>query len=814
MGHRLRCVLVVVSFTIFAAGAASAQADTLEVQGQSNLGGTGLNGQVATVGNIAVVGSGILAGQGARTSYYSSYPCPPTTVKIVDVSTPSSPVIRSEIPIEALAVPSDVDALRIDTPSFNGVLLAVALVRCQATAAGNATERGVAYYDITNPANPVFLSRFNPDDNAFLATDPMCSLANSARCASSNDNVTLVKRGDGTILSLSTEPFSSNSQTSSTGAPLNVRQGCGPADSPTGCPYRGDVRIVDVTNPASPAFRGSFPNAAFLNAGVEQRPSGYTPPGGVAQRFSFSNNGCRNYNAAISVGAQNGNRALVPYLDGGLYTVDMTNPASPQTLGRYAYPTDRDVEGNAAYVDPATAGGRDLALVGESDWIAPKSRLRIDGSSSVAGSKFACQAMYTLFDPQDTAQVYRKPNSEVPGAIVYVGRACPGDVFPGSPSVAGKIAFRDPVRQADREPAAGTPCSAAAAVRRLQEAGALGVVNANTSLVTVSPQGISSDGAPTDGPVDLTIPVYMLDTADSSALRQALCPAPTAPATGCAPGGETLSGAMVDSPGEWGGLRVIDVTNPAAPTLRGSYTPPRAKVFPPPDLGVYAVHHAVASGSTGFVAGHSNGLRAIDLTTPDPTEIASFVPPDTPDPTGSIPAKANVVGVDVAENGSIVISDINAGMYVLRLKPTPVTPPPPPPPPPPAAVPPPPIAVTPPPAAITRRPGRLTASVTPARDLRAPFRFRTFGRLTRPSGISRAVGCRGRVSVQIKRGNVTISTRRVTLSRTCTYSARVTFQNSRRFARTIKRLKFTARFLGNARISPTTATPRFARIRR
>ncbi len=133
---------------------------------------------------------------------------------------------------------------------------------------------------------------------------------------------------------------------------------------------------------------------------------------------------------------------------------------------------------------------------------------------------------------------------------------------------------------------------------------------------------------------------------------------------------------------------------------------------------------------------------------------------------------------------------------------------PPPPPPPPAAVPPPPPAVT-----AARRRARLGASVTPARDLRAPFVFRISGRLTLPNDVTRTQGCRGRVSVQIKRGGTTISTRRVFLTRSCTYSLRVSFANRVRF-RTSTRLRFTARFLGNARVFPATAPARFARVRR
>lgn len=112
----------------------------------------------------------------------------------------------------------------------------------------------------------------------------------------------------------------------------------------------------------------------------------------------------------------------------------------------------------------------------------------------------------------------------------------------------------------------------------------------------------------------------------------------------------------------------------------------------------------------------------------------------------------------------------------------------------------------------TRGRGTLSARVTPPADLRPAFSFTTSGRLTLPAGVSRAAGCNGRVSVQVKRGGTTISTRRVSLRANCTYSLRVSFASSRRFG-TATRLKFTARFLGNALVAPTTAGARFARVR-
>lgn len=646
--RKRQLVIVVAALAAPAALPGAAQAAGLALLGQSNLGGGGMNGEVATVGNTAVVAAGILPGGGTRSGFYngSTNTCPATSVKVVDVSSPSAPTVKGTIPVPAGVAANDVAALHVATPSFTGDLAAVALVVCNGP--GNYVDRGVGYYNITDPANPTLLGRYEADANQVLPGDPPCTGVPSvppnprdgARCASSAHQVSLVQRpSDGKVLSLSTEPGASSSQDF----------------DPT---YHGDLRIVDVTNPTAPTEIGSYPNKS---PAPDQRPPGYN-----GQPAGFSNNGCRPFNNGIGVGVSpDGSTGMLAYFDAGLLTVGLTNPAAPTGLGQYAYPSDRAFEGNASYVDLASVGGRSLALLGESDWIAPSSSLRIDAPNALAGSKFTCEAMWTLFDPANTAQVYRHPNSQVPGTIVYAGRGCPGDPLPAGVSVSGKIAFRDRNKVSSREGPGGSSCSGAAASKNLQDQGAIGVVVAATS--TNAPQAISFDGDPTGQ----TIPTDMIDTGDANALRDALCPAPaTAPATNivvCAAGGVPASGAMVDSPGSWGALRVVDVTDPTAPTLRGVYQPAPSQVFPPPDLGVYSVHHAVARGSIGFVAGHANGLRVIDLTSANPTEIASFVPPDTPDPTNQSPGKANVTGVDVAANGAIVVSDTNSGLYVLGL---------------------------------------------------------------------------------------------------------------------------------------------------
>jgi hypothetical protein len=101
------------------------------------------------------------------------------------------------------------------------------------------------------------------------------------------------------------------------------------------------------------------------------------------------------------------------------------------------------------------------------------------------------------------------------------------------------------------------------------------------------------------------------------------------------------------------------------------------------------------------------------------------------------------------------------------------------------------------PGGSARRPrGRLRVRVTPRRDHRAPYRFRTRGRLLRPAGVSARRGCRGTVLVQVKAGRRTISARRAKLGRRCRFHSKVAFHRAR------GRLRFIVRFAGNHAIAP------------
>lgn len=646
----------------------------LPLVGSSALGGKGLNGEVAVVGNTAVVAAGVNPSAGVHTHFYNPYPCPRVRVRVVDIARPNRPNVVGNIFVpDGLSV-LDVDAIHVSTPAFTGDLAAVALSICGGDhhSPPSTKPRGVAYYDITNPAVPAFLGRYEADSEDFTpgkTCGPPTTKTDPGACASSQHSVSLMQRPDGRVLSVSTEPFATAS----------------------GFPS-GDLRVVDVTDPRHPAQVGSYPAPRSVSG--------------------FSSNGCRPFSAGHDAELyQDGTKALLAYLDDGVMDVDLGDPATPALAAQVdPYPpADRRTEGNGAYA--TIAGARqNLALLGDEDWIAPSTSLRIDTGPKEKsaptelskGHKLGCEAMFTLFDPENTAQIYRHAGSQVPAGagssaeIVYGGRGCPvnagfGTTTPdpylndanGDPvNPSGKIVLLDrgaTDRQFRRIPDpnnpapativdpnsqvknAGSGCGFVDKAKRAQDMGAIGVV----FDATFGNAAFSADGDPTG----LDIPVMSLDKPASTQLRDALCPSVLPAASGNCTPGTPITGAMVDRPGDqdgtsdWGALRVINLDRNEQV---GQYETARSQLFPPPDLGVYSVHHALGDGDRAYVAWNSDGLRVLDLSRPgNPVEIGHFVPPDTPDPSGTgLPAKALVTGVAKA-GCNIVITDTNSGLYVV-----------------------------------------------------------------------------------------------------------------------------------------------------
>ena len=610
--------------------------------GHHNLGGGGLNGDVAVVGNTAVVGAGLVPFTGYHTERYNPLPCFTVSAKVVSVRNPRRPQLLATIPLPAGVAAIDVDALRVRTRSFRGVLAAIALddgpsqqgpTGCVPTAANPGptfVDRGIVYYDISSPRSPQLLGRYQADADAVPAGTAPCGPppgGSPVSCATGQHSVDLVQRGR-RLLSVSVEPAASQG--------ANIRPS-------------GDVRIVDVTDPRSPRQVGAFP------------PLGQRP-------HPFANNGCSPFvNGHSAEFAPGGRSALAAYMDEGLYHLDLANPAAPRLLGKASYPPTRELEGNAAYATSARVGRRRLALVSEDDWLGTETRLRIDSPAALAGSKFACEGMFTFFDIEGDSQIYRRPDRQLAGDIVYVGRGCvaagtsPADPYLADPR--GKIAFIDSARVPATQPgipASGPNCRFENRVRRAQAAGATAALFGRVPNPPFAndPRAVTPGGG---GPTGMTIPAVQIDKDDADALRSTLCPGVSG---GACTGGQAVSGALVATPGEWGALRVADLRRATRPRFVSSYRTRRARAFPPPDLGIYAPGHAEVEDERAYVAWNADGLRVIDLSRRRLREVGAFVPRDAADPTGTLPPKAQVVGVAFTRR-HVVITDVNSGLYVL-----------------------------------------------------------------------------------------------------------------------------------------------------
>ncbi|MGH9164383.1 MAG: hypothetical protein ACRDZW_02575, partial [Acidimicrobiales bacterium] len=565
------------------------EAQGLSVVGHSDLGGQGLNGEVAVVGNTAVVAAGYMPmntmqnANTLRAAINIAPPCVTVPVKVVDISDPTRPRVTATIAVPEAQAASDVDALAVSTPSFTGDLVAVAFATCQydqkvfkdfgIVQVSSYKDRGVAYYDVSDQARPRLLGRYFADFELSDADTLPCApppAGSDQRCAADQFSVQLKRIADGRILSVSSKMDSASANT--------------PA---------GDVRLVDVTDPAKPTQLGTWP------------PLGDAPP-------RTSNHGCYPRSGSRSAQFSNdGTRLFVPYLDGGLFMLDVAgNLNEPKVVGSWSYPDDWNIEGQAAYAAEAEIGNRRFAVLADEDWWWPSSTLRIDSPADLAGSSVGCMDLYSTFDQKYQAQIHRQPGGQVSGELVYTGRACPagprrvlanGTVAPADPYLnnpAGKILFAD--GRVDAQPGlfAGAGCTFVSRTRRAQDAGALAVVLRTAADIPESIAGFPPTGTPREDvdqnglPAGETvIPGFQARANVGLAIRNALCPGFN-PDGSCTPG-RKVTGTLLDAPGEWGGLRIIDTTDPAKLAEVGTYKPDVARMMPPPDYrGIYSVHHA------------------------------------------------------------------------------------------------------------------------------------------------------------------------------------------------------------------------------
>jgi Big-like domain-containing protein/PA domain-containing protein len=92
---------------------------------------------------------------------------------------------------------------------------------------------------------------------------------------------------------------------------------------------------------------------------------------------------------------------------------------------------------------------------------------------------------------------------------------------------------------------------------------------------------------------------------------------------------------------------------------------------------------------------------------------------------------------------------------------------------------------------------KITAKARPKRDKKKPFVFKVSGRLKLPSGVSKANGCKGKVSIKAKKGKKTIGSKKTSIKKSCSYKTKVKLRKN---AGKRGKAKFQVKFLGNDKL--------------
>ncbi|MGH9249039.1 MAG: LVIVD repeat-containing protein [Acidimicrobiales bacterium] len=121
----------------------------------------------------------------------------------------------------------------------------------------------------------------------------------------------------------------------------------------------------------------------------------------------------------------------------------------------------------------------------------------------------------------------------------------------------------------------------------------------------------------------------------------------------------------------FGYLRVYNYSDFAAPIQIGEFRTANSLGTDDRAAGDYTIHNPFLDGQTLYVSWYSDGVRVLDVSNPTaPTEVAHFVPPAVKNPVqpsqrGVLTNTAQVWGV-VVDDGLVFASDMNSGLWILR----------------------------------------------------------------------------------------------------------------------------------------------------
>lgn len=301
------------SQTSYQSGTKSGSALNMVAVGQASLDDRGFNGDVFVYRGFAYVG---------RWGFFdSSHPqfCPEGGIAVIDVNDPAHPVQVANLEVLGASHEDVVVYTARYGPLAGHDIAAVGLQVCDVfrTSPAAAGKRGLGLWDVTTPSAARLLS----------VLDTGC-------CTRGFHELEVGDRSDlRKTFVYASLPFAERFE--SDGVTLRDRAG------------RGEAWIVDVTDPAHPAFVSSF--------GI-RKDLGLNPHAGQ---------GC--FAAGFGHGmdpSEDGKTLFVSYWDAGYIALDVSNPARPRFLGKTTYAPNEDGDAHSSSYDDA----RQLLFTADEDF--------------------------------------------------------------------------------------------------------------------------------------------------------------------------------------------------------------------------------------------------------------------------------------------------------------------------------------------------------------------------------------------------------------------------------------------------------------
>ena len=458
--------------------------------------------------------------------YMGSYSSCGSGVQVFDIRTPESPRRLQSLFSHASTTFEDVMVVRAQTPFFSGDLLATGLQPCN-----NDGARGVQLWDVTDPEFPQRLAFFDV----------------GARTEGVHE-LYLFTKGDRALILAA--------------VPHSEEKGQG-----------GDLRIIDVSNPKQPR--------QIADWGIQSK-TGLNPAeisrGGIPGVFAHS-----------AWANEQGTMAYISYWDAGVVILDISDPASPQFLGRTNYAPGE--EGNAHSAWPIQDGR--FLLVADEDFSPGGSIVEIEGFET------------------PLAPIY---GTEGAGLIPScIAGAIEGEL--SSTNFSGKIALVE-----GRDP------STTYRANEIRDAGAVAV------LVYEDNPRFQTGFLP-------SITAASISRADGERLR-----------AGLARGRPLRARISPDPNATWGFLRIYDIADPANPRQVSKITTDRTTECPSMQ-GWHTVHNPFVVGDTLYLSWYADGVRSFDISdVTNPRPMGLFVPPGRANVWG-VAARNDLVAISDINNG-------------------------------------------------------------------------------------------------------------------------------------------------------------------